>query len=397
MSGPSDYELQSKGKQNIFLDNSHLELCLVHNVPSTYEPNMRPGWLLPEVGGKRRKRDGELNFPETSELGRWIDFLSRCLADSRTAFRDPANSTKIARSAIDIIFTEQFHWFANVGDDEDTGKTELDGCILSGHDDEMWERGEQWLVHSSNAEGNIKGTRYSARYDRRLKGRASWEAKTIFAQVKGDWNEMIMQAREYGKFIVKNQPGRDSMFCLLLHRETKQATIALIDNAGMYLTRVHNLKNDWQYRRFCYLLAGMYCSSVDAHGFNRRLAIESVMSAEGPAWHIWVFSNGDWDICDSLLCSRRGSYARCTRVWKLRGAREPCNTVEETSHEQVIGKTSERCDSDKHEPSPEAGAKQDVTDDGPAVSQGNEAVRFYLFSITLGLTTFRSRLLLMIR
>ncbi|ODN78076.1 hypothetical protein L198_07995 [Cryptococcus wingfieldii CBS 7118] len=142
-------------------------------------------------------------------------------------------------------------------DSDNELKLDLVGCKL--HDLEFFDDGKQALPDKSY--------------------RAQAAHLITFGEVKKNQSiyQAILQASTYGQATFGSQPNRRGVrFVVISFNDTKvQGAIGEIDMAGIYLTHIHNLKDDYEYTRFWRLLAGMYCSPIDDAGCNRRIRFYS--------------------------------------------------------------------------------------------------------------------------
>ncbi|ODN78819.1 hypothetical protein, variant 1 [Cryptococcus amylolentus CBS 6039] len=109
-----------------------------------------------------------------------------------------------------------------------------------------------------------------------------------------------------------------------------EAAIGEMDMAGIYLTHVHNLKDQYQYTRFWRLLTGMYCSPIDDAGCNRRIRFYS-NEAGNMVLEKWSYAQKAWRCVEKRLCNRNNFWSRTTRVDAL----HPAGSEEITEYESA--------------------------------------------------------------
>lgn len=125
---------------------------------------------------------------------------------------------------------------------------------------------------------------------------------------------LITQAVTYARQILANQPDRVAVRCVLFNHKKTAAAIAEIDRAGGYATHLYDLTDPVGCRRSSLLLACMYCSSVDAHGYDRRIRWERNGKQ---LTSLRVFVKGEWFGVKNILCDRLGLWGRCTKALAL--------------------------------------------------------------------------------
>lgn len=324
--GRNDLLETIKEELAVSVDNDHLELCLAYSCPTIPTLPDRPEWMI----GKKGKPVGTRgSIKEESHYYKpFADFLSDCNRVTREAYFSKDNKFKVHQPAIESIFGKKFKWMAYnkifTNQMKDTQKVDIVGC--------NFEKGAQpdplckKDAEEKGSEERDSKDKDSKEEDAKKKGPengyVAWHSVVTFVEVKkSDWREMIAQASMYARLIFHYQPQRVSVRFVLFNCSSKSAVIGEIDHGGVYLTRKHCLRDKSQYERFCYLFAGMLCSSTEAHGYNRRIRIDEEEGFKGdiPSFSIWT--NGAWHKADQVLCDRRGLMSRST--WALALSRLP--------------------------------------------------------------------------
>lgn len=269
-------------------DSDHLEAVLAECAPRGFQPPVADFSSMPRG--------------ERAAYGVLSSYLNTCCVNAREAYYSDNNDNRIQNCALDTVFTKNFRWFAY--DKEAKSRTsvllkvDLGGCILQGGDCDA--------LASTLAQSREEGKNAVAIH---------WEHMIIFAEVKGrSKDEQLAQAMTYSRQIFAHQPDRVSQRCILFNHRTRGAVIAEVDRAGVYCSRSHDLGQQQDLDRFSWLLAGMYCSPTDAHGYNRRIRWESNQH-QLTSIQIWV--DNVWLHVSDQLCDRTGLWGRCTRAFRV--------------------------------------------------------------------------------
>ncbi|KAJ3552583.1 hypothetical protein NM688_g4078 [Phlebia brevispora] len=279
-------------KRRLFFvaDNNHLEACLATHAPAALQCPPPP------------------DFSRCCDLGRsyyapFAVYLNNCCVAARATYRSGDAATQVGRSqcAIDVLFADDFRWV--VCDKEAISRCErgnelrpdLVGCTFE----------DPTAVQQVKLDNDAG---------------VSWEDMITFAEVKNDWATLVARAATYVRQIFANQLDRVSVRCVIFNYAQKAAAIVEYDRAGGYATHAHDLTDARGCRQFSLLLAGMYCSSVEAHGYDRRIRWESNRK-DLCSIQFWM-KNGLFS-ATHLLCDRIGLWGRCTRAMTLVQGRAP--------------------------------------------------------------------------
>lgn len=317
-----------KGNMPISLDNDHLEACLVKHCPKKFVPPLENRW--PQKGAPEQ----EFYMPFTR-------LLNKCLEQTRIVYKD-LDHQLVDNCAMGSLFTPNFRWFfygrAAINYDKVAQKVDIAGSILTGPND-LEPRGVSDCLKKPTG------------IDLPCGEYVHWEHMISFVEVKSAWLDSIAQAVTHVRRILTSQPNRVSARFVILNTKSMSAVIAEADRGGVYMTRPYKLTQAIFYHRFCIMLAGMYCSSTDAHGYNRRLRFYK--TPEGVV-ALSVWSGGVWLGVGLLLCNRTGYRSRCTRVFKLVSGATP-------SYDEALGRGPESL-----------GKWYQIMEDDPADAEGGE-------------------------
>lgn len=286
-------------KQNLHIspDCTHLEAELVMNTPMNFQP---PEMIIWPTG-----------VPEEFFYKDLAAYLNACLDATRKAVESGARDPQ-ASGALGLLFPSDFRWVSLyekhvLGNAQTTAslKPDIFGCILdlecsatlktvADDDEKKCARGDKMLGDNQYV---------------------AWEDAVTFAEVKKQWPEMVAQSATYARQVFANQPDRVAVRCVLFNQKYKDAAIAEFDRAGVYVTRLHRLDKKVDFNRFSLLLAGMYCSSTDAHGYDQRIEWRSNSKRKLTSLSVMT-ANGKYGV-KNILCNRVGLWGRVTRAFHI--------------------------------------------------------------------------------
>ncbi|TYJ51517.1 hypothetical protein B9479_007901, partial [Cryptococcus floricola] len=260
-------------------------------------------------------------------------FMNSVLSVAREAHNRSGKSVEYC--ALDFLYTKQFRWIAydkHLMSDKDSDKElkpNMVGCKLN--DLSLFDDRKQELV------------RHPQHPDKSARVQAAHLITFGEVEKKQSIYQAVLQASTYGRATFGSQPNRCGVrFVVISLNDTKvQAAIGEMDMTGIYLTHVHNLKDDYEYTRFWRLLAGMYCSPIDDAGCNRRIRFYS-NEAGKMVLEKWSYPQKLWRCIEKHLCYRNNYWSRTTRVSALRSAESRKITEYESARQASLEEAKKR-------------------------------------------------------
>jgi hypothetical protein len=262
----------------------HLELCLLQHVPKGFTPPSMPIWKM--------KKNGEDEQEQADPCGLFSGFLNEILDHTRAVYRNNGNEP-VGRCAMDTLFTNKFKFvkYDKPIIKEGLGpRLDIAGCILKDQEDDL----DNGHLLTNNS--------------------VSWDNVVSFVVVKNRWDELVVDACICCQEIYRSQSNRVAVRFLLFDPIKNYAAIAESDRGGVYITRRYKLDIPFECERFSVTVAGMFCSSIDEHGFNRR---ERILMNDGTKINHIVQTSLGWLLCTEVLCDRNALQGRCTKALKL--------------------------------------------------------------------------------